>query len=140
MLSIENTVQTLKEKNIRLTPQRHELINILSKGNKHWTVEELYQLLNESMPSVSITTVYNNINLFCELGLVKEIQFGEALSKYEWKKEDHYHIVCSECGEMVDVWYPALKEVEVFAQSISKFDISSHNLQFYGTCSNCEQK
>jgi len=92
------------------------------------------------MPSVSITTVYNNINLFCELGLVKEIQFGEALSKYEWKKEDHYHIVCSECGEMVDVWYPALKEVEVFAQSISKFDISSHNLQFYGTCSNCEQK
>ncbi|MDK8639157.1 Fur family transcriptional regulator [Niallia taxi] len=140
MLSIENAVQTLKEKNIRLTPQRHELINILSKGNKHWTVEELYQLLNESMPSVSITTVYNNINLFCELGLVKEIQFGEALSKYEWKKEDHYHIVCSKCGEMVDVWYPALKEVEVFAQSISKFDISSHNLQFYGTCSNCEQK
>jgi len=41
MLSIENAVQTLKEKNIRLTPQRHELINILSKGNKHWTVEEL---------------------------------------------------------------------------------------------------
>ncbi|TRZ35784.1 transcriptional repressor [Niallia circulans] len=140
MLSIENAVQSLKEKNIRLTPQRHELINILSKGNKHWTVEELYQLLNESMPSVSITTVYNNINLFCELGLVKEIQFGESLSKYEWKKEDHYHIVCSECGEMVDVWYPALKEVEVFAQSISKFNISSHNLQFYGTCSNCEQK
>lgn len=140
MLSIEKAIQALKEKNIRLTPQRHELINILSKGNKHWTVEDLYQLLNESMPSVSITTVYNNIKLFCEIGLVKEIQFGESLSKYEWKKEDHYHIVCSNCGEMVDVWYPALKEVELFAQSISKFNISSHNLQFYGTCRNCEQK
>ncbi|WP_445486678.1 Fur family transcriptional regulator [Niallia sp. 03133] len=140
MLSVDKAIKILKENNIRLTPQRIELIHILSTGNKHWTVDEIYQILNESMPSVSITTVYNNIKLFCELDLVKEIQFGEGLSKYEWKKEDHYHIVCNSCGEMKDVWYPELKEVEVFAESISKFHISSHNLQFYGICKECAEE
>jgi len=138
MLSIEMAKNLLQERNIRLTPQRLELIDMLSKENRHWTVEELYQLLNEKMPSVSITTVYNNVHLFVDIGLVKEIQFGEGLSKYEWKKSDHYHIVCSECGEIVDIWYPTLKEVESFAKSISKFQISSHNLQFYGICNQCQ--
>ena len=140
MLSIEKAKTLLKEQNIRLTPQRLEIINILSKKDKHWTVDEIYQLLNEKMPSVSITTVYNNVHLFVELELVKEIQFGEGLSKYEWKKGDHYHIVCSICGEIVDIWYPTLREVEVFAKSISKFHISSHNLQFYGICDQCQKE
>lgn len=140
MLSVDMAIKSLKEKKIRLTPQRLELINILSQGNKHWTVEELYHILNERMPSVSITTIYNNINLFCELEIVKEIQFGESLSKYEWKKQDHYHIVCKSCGEMVDVWYPTLKEVEAVAESISKFQVRSHNLQFYGVCSQCVEQ
>ncbi|KAB7667553.1 transcriptional repressor [Bacillus sp. B1-b2] len=140
MLSIEKAKHLLKEQNIRLTPQRLELMNILSQENKHWTVDEIYKLLNEKMPSVSITTVYNNIHLFAELNLVKEIQFGEGLSKYEWKKSDHYHIVCSECQEIVDIWYPTLKEVEVFAKSISKFNITSHNLQFYGICEHCQSE
>ncbi|AYV65492.1 transcriptional repressor [Niallia circulans] len=139
MLSIERAKNLLKEKNIRLTPQRLELINILSKDNKHWTVDEIYHVLNENMPSVSITTVYNNVHLFTELQLLKEIQFGEGLSKYEWKKEEHYHIVCSDCGEIVDIWYPTLREVEAFAKSISKFHISSHSLQFYGTCEQCSK-
>lgn len=139
MFSVDRAKTALKENNIRLTPQRMELIEILSNDNKHWTVDELHQLLNARMPSVSITTVYNNINLFCQINLVKEIQFGEGLSKYEWKKEDHYHIVCNECGNIVDVWYPALKEVEVFAESISKFHINSHNLQFYGICTECKE-
>ncbi|GKU81791.1 Fur family transcriptional regulator [Niallia sp. NCCP-28] len=139
MLSVDMAMKALKEKKIRLTPQRLELINILSQENKHWTVEELYHILNERMPSVSITTIYNNINLFCELEMVKEIQFGESLSKYEWKKRDHYHIVCKACGDIVDVWYPTLKEVETVAESISKFQISSHNLQFYGVCSQCSE-
>jgi len=140
MISGDMAIKILKKKNIRLTPQRLELINILSQGNKHWTAEELYHILNERMPSVSITTIYNNINLFCELDIVKEIQFGEGLSKYEWKKKDHYHIVCKLCGDMVDVWYPTLKEVEAVAESISKYKIRSHNLQFYGVCSQCEKQ
>ncbi|MFT8319845.1 MAG: Fur family transcriptional regulator [Bacillus sp. (in: firmicutes)] len=139
MLSVDKAIEALKENNIRITPQRLEIMHILSKDNKHWSVDDIYKILNANMPSVSITTVYNNINLFCEIDLVKEIQFGEGLSMYEWKKEAHYHILCKSCGEMVDVWYPALKEVETVAESISKFHIKSHNLQFYGICKECEK-
>lgn len=138
MLTLVKAKQLLKENNIRLTPQRLHLLNILSKENEHWTIEDLYQLMNKEMPSVSITTVYNNIHHFVKLGIVKEIQFGEGLSKYEWKKEDHYHIVCKKCGVIVDIWYPTLKEVEHFATSISKYNISSHNLEFYGFCQTCK--
>jgi len=138
-MSIEKAILTLKKRNIRLTPQRLELLIIFSKENKHWTVEKLYNLIYETMPTVSVTTIYKNIKLFCEIGLIKEIQFGESLSKYEWKQEDHYHVVCSKCEEIVELYYPSLKEVEIFAESISKYNISSYKLQFYGICNKCDQ-
>jgi Fur family peroxide stress response transcriptional regulator len=135
---MENIIAILKKENIRVTPQRQEMIAILKNTNDHFTAEEIYQILVKQFPSVSIATVYNNLKLFIKLGFVQELQFGEGLSKYEWINEEHYHIICTSCGKIEDFYYPQLKEVEAFAQDLSKFHINKHDLQFYGICKECK--
>jgi Fur family transcriptional regulator, peroxide stress response regulator len=134
---MEKVTEKLKKENIRITPQRQEMISILKGTKQHFTAEDIYQKLIKQFPSVSIATVYNNLKLFVKLGFVNELQFGEGLSKFEWIDKDHYHIVCSSCGKIEDFYYPQLKEVESFAQDLSKFKIKNHHLLFYGFCQEC---
>lgn len=137
---MEKTLALLKKENIRITPQRQEMISILKDEKRHLTVEEIYQELEKHYSSVSITTVYNNLKLFIKLGLVMEMQFGEGLSKFEWIDKEHYHIICTSCGKIEDFYYPPLKEIEAFAQDLCKFNINNHHLQFYGICSDCDNE
>jgi Fur family peroxide stress response transcriptional regulator len=137
LMEMEKIISLLKKEQIRITPQRQEMISILKKSKQHWTAEEIFNELGRQFSSVSITTVYNNLKLFVKMGIVEELQFGEGLSKFEWKGEEHYHIICSSCGKIEDFYYPQLKEVEAFAQDLSKFKIKNHQLQFYGICNDC---
>ena len=63
------------------------MISILKNTKQHWTAEEIFNKLVRQFPSVSITTVYNNLKLFVKMGIVEELQFGEGLSKFEWKEK-----------------------------------------------------
>lgn len=137
---MEKITEILKRENIRITPQRQEMIAILKSSKEHFTAEDIYQKLIKQFPSVSIATVYNNLKLFVSLGFVNELQFGEGLSKFEWIDKDHYHIICSSCGKIEDFYYPQLKEVESFAQDLSKFKINNHHLLFYGLCQECSDR
>ena len=134
---MDKVIEKLKKDNIRITPQRQEMILILKDSQEHVTADEIYKKLVKQFPSVSIATVYNNLKLFVNIGFVKELQFGEGLSKFEWLEKDHYHIICSDCGKIEDFYYPELKEVESFAKDLTKFNIKKHHLLFYGLCKNC---
>ena len=140
LMKMKDIIDILKQEKIRITPQRQEMISILKDRKQHLTAEEIFNELGKHFSSVSITTVYNNLKLFVKLGFVEELQFGEGLSKFEWKDKDHYHIICTLCGKIEDFYYPSLKEVEAFAEDLSEFQIKSHQLQFYGICKECEKK
>lgn len=137
---MDKVIEKLKKDNIRITPQRQEMILILKNSQEHVTADEIYKKLVKQFPSVSIATVYNNLKLFVNIGFVKELQFGEGLSKFEWLEKDHYHIICSDCGKIEDFYYPQLKEVESFAKDLTKFNIKKHHLLFYGLCKNCSEQ
>ena len=137
---MDKVIEKLKKDNIRITPQRQEMILILKNSQEHVTADEIYKKLVKQFPSVSIATVYNNLKLFVNIGFVKELQFGEGLSKFEWLEKDHYHIICSDCGKIEDFYYPELKEVESFAKDLTKFNIKKHHLLFYGLCKSCSEQ
>lgn len=137
---MKKIIERLKKENIRITPQRQEMISILKDSKEHMTAEDIYKKLVKQFPSVSIATVYNNLKLFVNLGFVGELQFGEGLSKFEWIDKEHYHIICTNCGKIEDFYYPQLKEVESFAQELSKFKIKHHHLLFYGICKECSEQ
>ncbi|WP_462408604.1 Fur family transcriptional regulator [Neobacillus sp. Marseille-QA0830] len=134
MSQVSELIPFLKRKGLRITPQRMQILqNILDAG--HPTVEEL----SMKMPHVSIATLYNNVKLFVKLGILNDLPYGNGLSRYEFHKSNHYHVICQSCGDIVDFAYPALKEVEQIAANLTKYQIHHHKMEIYGICKTCQK-
>ncbi|MDH6363138.1 Fur family peroxide stress response transcriptional regulator [Enterococcus sp. PF1-24] len=137
---VTKAIDTLKEANIRITPQRHAVVEYLVTYHNHPTADDIYHALEERFPNMSVATVYNNLRLLTDLGLVNEMKYGDASSHFDFSTERHYHVICQKCGKIVDFHYPSLEDVEMAASRLTNFAINEHRLELYGDCPDCQQK
>lgn len=135
---LQDALDTLKITGVRITPQRHAILEYLIQSMAHPTADEIYKALEGKFPNMSVATVYNNLRVFREVGLVKELTYGDASSRFDFVTNDHYHMICECCGKIVDFHYPGLDEIEHFASQVTGFDVHSHRLEIYGTCPSCK--
>lgn len=130
-------IDRIKHSYVRVTPQRVAVLEYLLQSNTHPTAGEIYSTIKSSFPSASLTTIYNNLNVLCANGLARELTFGNKPSRFDGNPANHYHIICSNCGRMVDLHYPLLKELEAFAEQTADFEVSHHRLDIFGKCATC---
>lgn len=135
---IEQSIERLKSSNIRITPQRYAILEYLIETDTHPTADEIYQQLVSRFPNMSVATVYNNLRLFIEQNLVKELNYGDSSSRFDFSSTQHYHAVCTICGKIEDVYYPGLEKVEQAAEDLTGFSITEHRLELYGQCEDCK--
>ena len=136
-LHLKDALDTLKSTGVRITPQRHAILEYLIDAMNHPTADDIYKALEGKFPNMSVATVYNNLRVFREAGLVKELTYGDAASRFDFVTNDHNHMICECCGKIVDFHYPALNEVEQFASHVTGFKVNYHRLEVYGTCQDC---
>lgn len=134
---LKDALVTLKESGVRITPQRHAILEFLISSQTHPTADEIYRALEADFPNMSVATVYNNLRVFRNAGLVKELTYGDSSSRFDFVTHDHYHIICDHCGKIVDFHHPGLEEVEHLASHVTGFEVNSHRLEVYGTCPEC---
>lgn len=137
---LTEAVETLKEEGVRMTPQRHAILHYLMSSLQHPTADEIYKALSDTFPNMSVATVYNNLRLFREAGLVRELTYGDASSRFDANMDDHYHIICQKCGHITDFDYPVLTQVEKSASELTGYQVDTHRLEIYGTCPICQEK
>ncbi|WP_181350729.1 peroxide-responsive transcriptional repressor PerR [Thalassobacillus sp. CUG 92003] len=135
---LQEAIHTLKDSGVRITPQRHAVLEFLLNSMTHPTADEIYKALENKFPNMSVATVYNNLRVFKEIGLVRELTYGDSSSRFDCNTTDHYHVICESCGKIVDFHYPSLNEVESLAEKVTEFDVSHHRMEIYGTCSHCQ--
>lgn len=131
--------QILKEKNLKLTPQRLSIYNMLYNTTEHPTVDTIYKSLIEQNPTMSLATVYKNLDSLKKVGLVTELNIGEDSFRYDANCQSHMHFYCNSCKQVLDVPHtdlinPLKDEIE----NTLDFDIDREQLFFYGTCSKCK--
>lgn len=136
---LQDALDTLKTTGVRITPQRHAILEYLISSDAHPTADEIYKALERDFPSMSVATVYNNLRVFRNSGLVKELTYGDSSSRFDFVTHDHYHIICEHCGRIVDFHHPGLEEVEHFASHVTGFKVNTHRLEVYGTCPSCAE-
>lgn len=136
---LRDALDTLKNTGVRITPQRHAILEYLIQSMTHPTADDIYKALEGKFPNMSVATVYNNLRVFREAGLVKELTYGDASSRFDFVTNDHYHMICETCGKIVDFHYPGLDEIEHFASHVTGFKVNSHRLEIYGTCPSCQE-
>jgi len=131
-----NSSILLKEYNLKVTPQRVAIVDELY-SNGHMNIDELYKKLLEKFPSISLATIYKNINAMVEKVFLNEVKIPEAKSVYELSKEEHSHLVCSSCGKIEDI----IIETSLLEDSIknqSSFQVKSTDVVFKGICKSCQ--
>lgn len=135
---LREAVEKLKATGVRMTPQRHAILEYLLSTMSHPTADEIYKALEKDFPNMSVATIYNNLRLFKEAGLVRELTYGDASSRFDANMSDHYHIICRRCGKITDFSYPPLVEVEEEAARKTGFKVDSHRMEVYGLCADCQ--
>lgn len=136
---LQVAIETLKKSGVRITPQRHAVLEYLLTSMSHPTADEIYKALEDRFPNMSVATVYNNLRILREIGLVRELTYGDDSSRFDSNMKEHYHIICEECGKIVDFHYPTLDEIEALAEKVSGFEISHHRMELYGKCKECSK-
>lgn len=137
---LKEALDSLKGTGVRITPQRHAILEFLIDSMSHPTADEIYKALEDKFPNMSVATVYNNLRVFREVGLVKELTYGDSSSRFDFVTSNHYHAICQKCGKIVDFHYPGLDEVEHLAAHVTGFKVSHHRMEIYGECPDCSAK
>ncbi|WP_276357779.1 Fur family transcriptional regulator [Cohnella caldifontis] len=134
---VHHAVDQLKSGGVRMTPQRYAILEYLMDSHVHPTADEIYRALSPQYPSLSVATVYNNLKLFVEAGLVRELTYGDDSSRFDADLSDHYHVICTNCGTMVDFEHPPITAIEAEAAASTGFVVQGHRLEIYGLCPAC---
>ena len=133
---MENYVNKLREHHLKATPQRAAIAEALDIHG-HLSVDDLYELLKRKFHSLSLATIYKNINIMMENSFVSEVKLPEQKSVYELTKESHAHLQCKNCHTIMDIQLD-LDEVMAEASRLSTFQIESANLVLTGLCEQCQ--
>lgn len=133
-------VALLKDSGLKATFQRINILETIEKYG-HITIDAIYEEVSRIHASLSLATVYKNILLMVEKKVLVEVPVAGQKSKYELKKEDHIHLVCTECGMVEDK--PLINSVDTLIEDMTKeekFALSSEQINLYGVCRACQEK
>jgi len=126
-----------REAGLKLTHQRLEIYRELANSTDHPSTEVLHQRLIKKMPTLSLDTVYRTLATFNLHGLIHKVETIESQGRFEVVYERHHHLICSECGEIIDFRWPAIDDVTIPKEVGSWGRIGSRNVVLYGVCKEC---
>ncbi len=130
----------LSELGYRLTPQRVMILSAIENSDDHVSAEEIYTQVIAKYPNVNISTVYRTLELLKQLGLVTETDFGEGRVKYHpANKGHHHHLVCKECGTIIDLDESVMVPVKDALLREYKFIADLEHMAIFGRCVNCSK-
>ena len=133
----------LQENNLRQTPERYIILKHIYSISKHFDIDHLYGCINKK-EKISRATIYNNLEILTQAGLIKKLHFNHNKVLYEKSlhKNQHDHIICTICGKIIEFCDPRIKNILDSISEIANFHIESHSLNVYGQCKNknCNKK
>jgi Fur family transcriptional regulator, peroxide stress response regulator len=138
---LEEMIARLKVQRFRITPQRIAVLKVLARSNGHPSVEEIYAEVKRDFPTTSLATVYKTVTLLKELNEVLELGFPEGGNRYDGARPfPHPHLICMTCHRIIDPDLEGLEGVTDELAAETGFQITSHRLDFFGICPECQKK
>ncbi|MCM3922771.1 transcriptional repressor [Frankia sp. AiPs1] len=124
---------------LRLTPQRMAVLEVLRAAADHPTAAEVYERVRRSSPRIGSATVYRTLALLVSTGRALELNLGDgAAARYDANTCRHDHAVCDGCGRAVDIDHPVPDGMVAEIARRSGFAITGYDLQFRGMCPDCQ--
>ena len=140
MKPTRSIIEKLREQGYRLTPQRAMILSIIEESDRHISAEEIYAQVAARYPQVNISTVYRTLELLKQLSLIYETDLGEGRVRYHPEgKGHHHHLVCQNCGAIIDIDESALAGLKGVLLHQYDFSAQLRHLAIFGLCGNCRK-
>jgi len=130
----------LEDTSLRMTKQRQVILEELRAVTSHPTADDMYDMVRRRLPNVSLGTVYRNLEILAESGVVQKIDIGGTKKRFDGNVAIHYHLRCEVCGRVDDVHLDPGVDLEEMAAMLTDYTILRHRLEFIGVCPGCQQK
>lgn len=134
---MDDYVKLLKKNNLKVTPQRLEVIRFLANNKTHPTANQIYTALKKKNPSLSKTTIYNSLDTLIKNRIINELTIIRSESMYDFGNDMHHHLLCRKCGNIIDI--------DVQCPHLEKMLKGKHKIEevhgyFKGICEDCLSK
>jgi len=122
----------------RQTKQRKLILKELSKLKTHPTAEEIFLLVKKQQPSISLGTVYRNLNFLKKQNKILELSLEKNFNRYDANIHKHYHFYCNKCKKIFDIeQLSILEKLKNELYNKINFQVINYNINFYGYCKKC---
>ena len=145
MLDIEKTKQLLKRHDLRSSKPRLAILGVFHERPRHITAENLFYELKHRGENLSLSTVYLNLGVLKEAGLVRELQGANGESVYDSNVSPHDHLICRGCDTVVDIPETTLLDTKAalslqaeVSQAAPSWRVDKPAMNFYGLCPKCQ--
>lgn len=137
---IESLKRILRQLNFKITEQRLAILNQLSRGQAHVTIEEVHERVKRSFPELGFATVYRMLKSLAVKGYVTEVRMGGLPARYELTPKSHHdHLTCTRCGIIVEFENHDIEELQKQVAYNHNFELTGHVLELYGICPRCKK-
>jgi Fe2+ or Zn2+ uptake regulation protein len=140
MIIKNDLIGQLKEKGLKITPQRLAVVDALVENrDKHPGATLIYQETRKKLKSISLSTVYATLKEFSEQGLIKALEFDRIENRYDGNLSEHINLICKRCGAISDFDLPSSIEPKDIMRK-SGFVVTDTRMEYYGYCRDCLKK
>lgn len=135
---MSNLEDKLRQKSLKITPQRLEILRALEKVPAHPSAEIIYQSVKRRYPAVSLATVYKTLETLVEIGEIRVALVNKGKTLYDTRLDNHHHFVCNQCSyvEDVDIKLNCL-DTCVPSSMRERHEVLQNEVIFHGICQSC---
>jgi Fur family peroxide stress response transcriptional regulator len=131
---------TCREHGLSVTHQRLAIFEaLLETRTTHPSAETIYRRVRERHPTVSFNTIYKNLEMLEQLGVVQKVNLLHSGARYDMPEQPHHHFVCRRCQNIIDIFDPSFRELRKPAVEESSFHIDEWTIQWTGLCADCQR-
>lgn len=123
----------------RMTRQRGLILKQLRRVTSHPTADEVYGMVRRRLPRISLATVYRNLEILAGRGEILRLDMAGRQRRYDGHLEHHYHVRCTRCGRVGDVYAAPIRFTETTFRGLSDYEIKGHRLELFGLCPRCKK-
>jgi Fur family transcriptional regulator, peroxide stress response regulator len=134
-------MKVLSKEGLRLTPQRIAICNLLANSTEHPTAQMIYEELHPNFPSLSLSTVYNTLEILVKLGSINVLgTAGDGVEHYDADLHPHVNLACLSCNRVIDLHSQFVNDLEEEVIAASGFKIKGSRVVYYGYCPQCQNQ
>ncbi|MGJ5713864.1 Fur family transcriptional regulator [Staphylococcus equorum] len=136
-MKTEEAIDIIKVNGHKYTNKRREMVDIFVAEDKYINAKHIQQKMDENYPGISFDTIYRNLHLFKDLGIVEGTELdGEMKFRIACTDHHHHHFICESCGDTKVIDFCPIEQIKAFLPQV---DIHTHKLEVYGVCELCQK-